>query len=473
MKIARSNKENVSPYGGVVPILHKIKEYGIPQVIRKCLGSRKKQSKYSYEDIFISWILTSLCGGKRLDHITKLRKKLPIIKGIKMPAHDTLGRVLKQVAEESKTVRMTTNHGITYSEYTDNIELNRMLIQSTKRIGALKEGVKYTLDIDAMFIATECRGATRKVGNYPKIGFNPMICLINNLPVFVSMRNGDAGSRFQFLECLENCLNLLEEANIKVGKVISDAAGYHKETFEMLEKRGIKFITRFPYQVRMETFKSNLKKCNDWRPTEIKTAYHVWECEIADIPYKMHDRPESGHISPTWRVVAIRIPVSKGLDSPEELERKEQNKARLEKAFKRKGLKEKGKAYEDKNWKRNGGYEYKFFITNDHKSTSESIVTTYNKRGNSERQFSFMKNDFGWALPPFSNMNENGVFLIAGALANNIFRGIVKMFKKVLPYLRLNARLPEFRFVFVIVNCSLINKTYIFYNTDVEYEKIT
>ena len=82
------------------------------------------------------------------------------------------------------------------------------------------------------------------------------------------------------------------------------------------------------------------------------------------------------------------------------------------------------------NWKEIDGYYYKFFITNYFKKSSEELIIEYNKRGNSERKFSFIKNDFGWRLPPFMHMNENTVFMIASALANNVFRGMVVLFRK-------------------------------------------
>ena len=82
------------------------------------------------------------------------------------------------------------------------------------------------------------------------------------------------------------------------------------------------------------------------------------------------------------------------------------------------------------------------------------------------------KNDFGWRLPPFMNMNENTVFFIAASLANNIFRGMVRVFKKSIPELRLNMRIGKFQSIFIGVACSLINDTYEFYNTDIAYEKI-
>lgn len=479
MKAIRSNIK-ISPHGGVVPILKKIKEFGIPQVIRACLGKRKEQSKYGYDDVFIAWVLTSLCGGTRLDHITKLKKKLNIIPGLKLPSHDTLGRVMKKLATEIKTHRNINNAGVTkivYTDYTDSIDLNRMLIKATKRIGAIKEGRSYTLDIDATFIPTECRGAIRKRNDkgqidYSKIGFNPMICLIGDLPVFISMRNGDAGPRFQLSDCLRNCISILEESKIKIGRVVSDAAGYNKEVFEMLHNKGIKFLVRFPYQIKMVTFKNTLQECDSWRKTEINTANFNWKCEIADIPYKMYDIPAERHISPTWRVVAIRIPThetQQKLDA-EEFERKTSVRKKMKELADKKILKESGRPYNDTNWKEIDGYLYKFFVTNDYEKKSEELIIEYNKRGNAERKFSFLKNDFGWRLPPFMNMNENAVFLIAAALANNIFRGIASLFKKKIPQLRLNARLREFQYVFIDVACSYIDKTYVFYNTDIEYE---
>ncbi len=481
MKAKRSNTK-ISPHGGAVPILQKIKEFGIPQVIRGCLGKRKEQSRYGYEDVFIAWVLTALCGGTRLDHITKLKKKLNIIPGLKLPSHDTLGRVMKQVGSETITAKSITKKRegkIVFTEYTDNIKLNRMLVKATKRMGALVEGRSYTMDIDATFIPTECRGAIRKVNeqgkiDYSKIGFNPMVCVIGDLPVFISMRNGDAGSRFQILECLQNCLGLLDESKIRVGRVISDAAGYNKEVLEMLDGRGIKFNIRFPYKINMLDFRKKLGECNSWRKTEIATANFRWNCEIADIPYKMFDLPVERRVSKTWRVVAVRIPMDETLKkiNIEEWERRKVVKEKLKNLAKKKVLKELGRPYDDTNWKKIDGYEYKFFITNDFKKTSEEIVLEYNKRGNAERKFSFMKNDFGWRLPPFMNLNENAVFLIAAALANNIFRGVVTLFKKKLPWLRLNGRLRDFQYIFIDVACAFIDKTYMFYNTDIEYENL-
>src|SRR5258708_1359924 len=123
MKARRSNTK-ISSHGGAVPILKKIKEFGIPQVIRACLGKPKEQSKFGYEVVFIGGVLTALWGGTRLDHITKLKKKLNIIPGLKLPSHDTLGRVMKQLATEVQVKRVLGNKTEVFTHCNDNIPLN-------------------------------------------------------------------------------------------------------------------------------------------------------------------------------------------------------------------------------------------------------------------------------------------------------------------------------------------------------------
>jgi hypothetical protein len=476
VKAVRSNIK-VSPHGGAVPILKTLKEFGIPQLIRGCLGKRKKQAKYGYDDVLIAWVLTALCGGTRLEHISKIKKKLNIIPGLKLPSHDTLGRVMKKLATD---IKVRSNHSkevkalIIETDYNENDLLNKMLIQATKRIGALKSGRSYTLDIDATFLATQCRGAESKHEKNGKNGFAPMVCLIGDLPVYISLRAGDSSARFMLNESLETCLNLLEESSIKIGRVVSDAAGYSRSVTEMLEKRGIKFVMRFPVTGEMNGFKKELGQAY-WRKTEIKTANDVWDCEIADVNYRMFFAKYKSAPTIPLRVVAIRFPMNKTIAKTESLEdRVEMNKInkKMDALSKSKRLKQQGKKYTEIHWKQINGYTYKFYVTNDFKKSSENIVYEYNKRGDAERKFSYMKNDFGWRLPPFQWMNENTVFLIASSLANNLFVGIRAIFNKQIPEVKLNSRLREFQFVFMHVSCALIKRTYVFYNTNIAYEKI-
>lgn len=482
VKAIRSNI-NISPYGGAVPILKKIKEYGIPQVIRSTLGVRKKQSRYGYDDVFIAWVLTALCGGTRLDHITKLKKKLSIIPGLKFPSHDTLGRVLKKLATEEKVEHSVSRNRIAktrHTEYNDNLELNRLLIKATIRAGVLKKGVSYTLDIDATYLASVCRGAESKYNKDAKLGFSPMVCLIGEAPVYISLRKGDAGAQFMYTETLRTCLDLLAEQGIKVGRVISDAAGYNLTAMAMLMERGIKCVMRFPVHWKIENFAKILKK-GEFRKTEIQTANDIWNCEIADISYPLYEvkpkkKDKNQHLNKPpmiWRLVAVRFPskkTAKEIDNDTEALRKRMVVEKLSTLKNSGRLKQRGKKEPKKHLKNIEGYQYKFYITNDWDKSNEEIVYEYNKRGDAERKFSYMKSEFAWRLPPFMWMNENLVFLIVASLANNIFIGLRNLFRKFVPGLSKHSRLKHFQFEFVNVACMFKNDTYIYYNTDVEYE---
>ena len=136
-------------------------------------------------------------------------------------------------------------------------------------------------------------------------------------------------------------------------------------------------------------------------------------------------------------------------------------------------LKEGAGLYDEGKWKEIGGYKYKFIITNDFQRLPEQLMIEYNHRGTSERQFSFMKQDFGWRMPPFCKMKHNTVFLIASALANNIFRAMVRIFIGDVPGMKFSQRLKEFIKNFILVACEYINgEVYEFSKSKINYEKI-
>jgi hypothetical protein len=474
----------MSPYGGLVPVLKKVKEHGIPQLINSHLGKKVKQSKYSHADIFINWIIIALCHGRSINHIDKIRDKIPFMKKLRVASHDTIGRGMKRLAGEVHVVKTTSRdykHKKRIMEVDNNLLLNQMLVKITKRMGAIKVGPKYVLDFDATFIPTMCRGAVRKYKkngklDYTKIGFSPMICMIGDLPVYMSNRNGDAGSRFQIYECLENCLKTLDEEGIRIGRVISDSAGYNKKAIAMMNSRGIKFNMRFPHKDNMGNFDKLLSECDAWRTTEIKTSNLIWDCEIADIDYVMSKNFYESIPEQKCRVVAIRIPTQKTRrkgESKETLRRRAQYKKQLRELRKKKILKEPAKPFEDKHWKKIGDYEYKFYITNDFEKGSEDIVLEYNKRGGAERKFHFMKEDYSWELPPFSKMNENTVFLIASSIANNIQKSTLILFQKGLPMLNRQSQLVNYFTHFIVASCLYLGSgQYIFSPGKIVYENL-
>lgn len=460
----------ITRYGGVIPIVKEMIRRGVPELIDSSLEKefkRKHNSKYKFSDMFISWIAASLCGATRIDHITGLKEDLEVIPGLNVPSHDTIGRLMKQIVSPINEKDRISQESATPNQCDDNLRLNRLLIEATKQMGALNETDEYILDVDCTFINTRCSGAI-SMNDKDAPGFYPMICLIGDLPVFISMRNGNSTADYRIMECVEQCLDLLDEANIKVKLVRTDGAGYRKDLLPMMEKRGVKFLTASPVNAYFKKMLNSFDKAQ-WTDTTIETANSIRECQIGEIEYLMTT------VETPFRVIALKVPKEDTLHNmltEEDIEQRELIKQKM-KCLNEKGLlKRNNKRYVDAVWNEINGFQYKMVTTNDFETPAEELIYTYNQRGDAERKFSFMKNDFGWNLPPFMHMNENTVFFIISALANNVFRAIALLFDEHIDELELNARVRRFQKAFIdtIAICTDGNWTY--YNTKIDFEKI-
>ena len=58
-------------------------------------------------------------------------------------------------------------------------------------------------------------------------------------------------------------------------------------------------------------------------------------------------------------------------------------------------------------------------------STEKDIITFYNEREASEKNFDIQNNDFGWSHLPFSFMAENMVFMMVTAMLKNFYLYLV------------------------------------------------
>ena len=98
-----------------------------------------------------------------------------------------------------------------------------------------------------------------------------------------------------------------------------------------------------------------------------------------------------------------------------------------------------------------GAYTYRGILTNDLESPNKEVVAFYNARGESERIFDVMNNDFGWAKMPCSFLSENTAFMIMTAIYANFYSYLVGEYSKKLSWLKPNYRLKKFIFRFITV----------------------
>lgn len=452
MRAIRSNKK-ITPFGGAIPVLKQIHAFRMRELIEECLGKRVKQAQYGYDDAIIAWMLTNLCGGFRLDHITKLQKSLNIIPGLKLPSHDTLGRVMKSLAtdvlveeevhrsknsyKDALRKKAKTYVRITTRETDDNDAMNKLLAKVTCSIGLLNTKDKYDVDMDATTIATEAREAKK---SYKKFrGFAPMVACIGNLPVFIEMRNGNVAPQARMLQSVQKCVEGLKSNGISVGRIRMDKGGYHGKTFDYLHEQGIQFVVGARSSQKMKQMFSGH---NSWKPEIIKTTLYDWECESAEFEWGFTGTNYK------YRLVVLRMD------------------------RKREGMKYGRYGKTPRAWTYGGQYAYKMIITNDLTSSAKELFEFYNQRGTSEKNFDALKNDFGWKLPPFCKMNENTVFLCIAALTNNVYHALLKKLSGKIKQVKTSFRLREFIFIFMSVACARMKKHYVFYDTKIAYEKI-
>ena len=96
-------------------------------------------------------------------------------------------------------------------------------------------------------------------------------------------------------------------------------------------------------------------------------------------------------------------------------------------------------------------YAYRCILTNDWTSTEKGIITFYNEREASEKNFDIQNKDFGWAHLPFSFMAENMVFMMVTAMLKNFYLYLVRRISEKVGPLKKTSRLKAFILHFVSV----------------------
>jgi len=103
-------------------------------------------------------------------------------------------------------------------------------------------------------------------------------------------------------------------------------------------------------------------------------------------------------------------------------------------------------------------FKYRAIMTNNTEMNDLEVVQFYNLRGQSERLFDEMNNDFLWNKMPFSFLQENTVFLIMMAICRNLFHFLTGLISKKFDGIKNNFRLKKFIFRFMIVPAKWIKQ---------------
>jgi len=372
---------------------------GLPQLIENQLGIRPPQADYTYSEVLTGHWCATLCGAERLEDSELLRPVWGSIPNFRLPSSDTTGRVMKSlaVADEQTITPTDTEHRTNSNE-----KLNRLLLETSCHLNLLETGKDYVLDYDNVILEHEKFDA-QKTYKYTT-GSQPGVALIGKIPVYIEGRTGNSPAKFQLHQTLKRTFDLLDQKQLTIGAFRSDSAAYQKEVFELVEQRAKHFY------IRMRDCASYLIQCSE--VTEwTKVRLNHCDYEVASIEYTLTgmDKP--------YRVVVYRTP----------------NRTGQINAFTQ------------------DAYTYLGIITNDRVMGEKELIHFYNQRGGAETNFDVLNNDFNWARLPFSDLKDNTVFMIVGAICKVIYHYIIQLFCKNLSFLKPTFRLKNFLFHFMIV----------------------
>ena len=415
----------VHVHGGVVPMIDKINSLGIPEIITENLGKRPPQSKYQYDKAILAYIMSNYCYGHRLRNIESARKGFSIVEELKIPNHVTIGRIFKTLAtptEYTSSVNLKNSTKTKHYAFNENHRLNEMMVMISKRMGLLKEGVKYTLDMDATLIETEVQEANMTYKRHK--GFTNLVCSINNIVVSVSVRSGNSGPMWNQLTTLKSTIEMLRDRfNITIDTIRIDGGGYMKELFNYITSQNMKFI------IGAKWAKGTYKQFDNafWEKGILETSTHKWDAEFAIVPFHLTDSKI------TYYMCASRVKAEERMKNEKEID------------FPTK-------------WKLVDGYYYKFIINTEKYVSPKEIVYKYHFRSIAESVFCHLKQSFGWTHPPFGKINENSVYFIITAIASNIYQGLLKYFSKKIYSIEPNILFKTFYDIFICVCFSYDEK---------------
>ena len=168
-KVAIKN-ENITSFGGIYHIMDVFSKLGFEKLTESVLGKRGSSGKaFCYGSIFGSLFFSYLCGGECLEDINALTGQFKQRPDTLLPGADTVGRGLKELAEENIVYKSETS-GKSYSFNTAE-KLNTLLLRMIRRMGLIKVGSHIDLDFDHQFIPSHKFDAKysykQDFGNFP------------------------------------------------------------------------------------------------------------------------------------------------------------------------------------------------------------------------------------------------------------------------------------------------------------------
>ena len=199
-------------------------------------GKRGSSGKaFRHGSIFGSLFFSYLCGGDCLEDINALIGQFRQRPNTLLPGADTVGRGLKELAEEN-TVYKSETSGKSYSFNTAE-KLNTLLLRMIRRMGLIKAGSHVDLDFDHQFVPAHKFDA--KYSYKQDHGYFLGWASIGGIIVGGENRDGNTNVRFHQEDTLRRIMNrVTSELGVVIERFRADCGSFSKEIITFYNERG-------------------------------------------------------------------------------------------------------------------------------------------------------------------------------------------------------------------------------------------
>ena len=234
-KVAIKN-ENITSFGGIYHIMDVFSKLGFEKLTESVLGKRGNSGKaFSHGSIFGSLFFSYLCGGECLEDINALIGQFRQRPNTLLPGADTVGRGLKELAEEN-TVYKSETSGKSYSFNTAE-KLNTLLLRMIRRMGLIKVGSHVDLDFDHQFVPA--RKFDAKYSYKQDFGYFPGWASIGGIIVGGENRDGNTNVRYHQEDTLRRIMDrVTSELGVVIERFRADCGSFSKEIITFYNERG-------------------------------------------------------------------------------------------------------------------------------------------------------------------------------------------------------------------------------------------
>ena len=268
-------------------------------------------------------------------------------------------------------------------QFNYNNKLNDVLQKLALKTGAIIPAASNTLDYDNVILENEKSDAAKTYKM--NTGYQPGVGSIGRQIVFIEGRGGNTPASYKMNETLGQCFRGLKDNGIYIEHFRSDSAAYQQSVVEVVENNCTYFYIRIDDSQSLRDAIKDIPE-TEWKPAVINNK----KIEIADTPF---------------------FPFNGGKAYRAVVQRRKRKDPQLY-VF------------------TESPYAYYAIMTNNETAEATNVYITefYNQRGDSERNFDILNNDFNCNRLPFSFLNANMVYLFAAAISFTLFEWIKRIF---------------------------------------------